>query len=250
MSPIRPLALSFAFVFSVVASAATTQPTTRPIRVAVYDDAGASPAKLVAMLEKEPTLQVVRVNAEQVRAGALDQVDVVLHAGGSGGGQGKQLAEEGRQRVRAFVQRGGGYVGICAGAYLATCDYPWSLHILDAKVIDKQHWARGTDRVDVGFSEVGRQRLAAPADACPILYFQGPLLAPAGNPELADYETLGTYNGEVAQKGAPKGVMKGTTAIAAAAFGDGRVLCFSPHPEKTPGLEYMILRAITWTARK
>jgi hypothetical protein len=44
--------------------------------------------------------------------------------------------------------------------------------------------------------------------------------------------------------------MKGTTAIAAATFGDGRVLCFSPHPEKTPGLEYMIVRAISWAARK
>jgi len=38
--------------------------------------------------------------------------------------------------------------------------------------------------------------------------------------------------------------MRGTTAIARAPFGEGRVICFSPHPEKTAGLEGMIARAI------
>src|SRR4051812_34460745 len=112
---------------------ATTQPAAKPIRVAIYEDAGASPNKLVPLLEKQPAIQVTRVTAEQIRSGALDQVDVLIHPGGSGGKQGNNLAEAGRERVRAFVRRGGGYVGICAGAYLATCDYTWSLHILDAK---------------------------------------------------------------------------------------------------------------------
>jgi glutamine amidotransferase-like uncharacterized protein len=177
-------------------------------------------------------------------------VDVLIHPGGSGGKQGNNLAEAGRERVRAFVRRGGGYIGICAGAYLATCDYAWSLHILDAKVIDKQHWARGNDPVDVAISDEGRKLLEAPSGTCSILYFQGPLLAPASNPDLPDYETLGTYDGEVAKNGAPKGVMKGTTAIACAPFGDGRVLCFSPHPEKTAGLEGFITRAINWVAKR
>jgi len=46
------------------------------------------------------------------------------------------------------------------------------------------------------------------------------------------------------------GVMKGTTAIARAPFGEGRVICFSPHPEKTAGLEGMITRAINWAAKR
>jgi glutamine amidotransferase-like uncharacterized protein len=239
-----------AIVVSFTATAATPQPTTRPIRVAVYDDAGASPAKLVAILEAIPALKVSRVTAEQIRGGALDNADVVLHPGGSGGKQGNTLADAGREKIRAFVQRGGGYVGICAGAYLATCDYPWSLHILDAKVIDRAHWARGSGPVDVGLSNAGRQLLGAPAATCSILYFQGPLLAPANNSEIPDYQPLGTYQGEIAKNGAPTGVMKGTTAIAAAPFGKGRVFCFSPHPEKTPGLEGMLTRAIAWAANR
>jgi glutamine amidotransferase-like uncharacterized protein len=232
------------------AAGATTQPTTPPIRLALYEDAGASPNKLVPLLEGVPTLKVKRVTAEQIRNGALDEVDVLIHPGGSGGKQGNTLAEEGRKRVRAFVERGGGYVGICAGAYLATCDYAWSLHILDAKVIDKQHWARGNGPVEVSLSDSGKSLLAAPAQSCSILYFQGPLLAPAANPDLPDYQLLGTFESEVRKEGVPGGVMKGTTAIAASTFGKGRVFCFSPHPEKTPGLEPMVTRAITWAANR
>jgi putative intracellular protease/amidase len=253
MSLVRSLVVLLVSVVSLsvaAAGAATTQPAARPIRVALYQDVGASPNKLVELLGKQPGIQVTRVTAEQIRSGALDGVDVLIHPGGSGGKQGNNLAEAGRERVRAFVRRGGGYIGICAGAYLATCDYTWSLHILDAKVIDKQHWARGNDPVDVAISDEGRKLLAAPSGTCSILYFQGPLLAPAGNPELADYQALGTFDGEVAKNGAPKGVMKGTTAIACAPFGDGRVMCFSPHPEKTAGLEGFITRAISWVAKR
>ncbi|MCY2986111.1 MAG: hypothetical protein NTY15_20975 [Planctomycetota bacterium] len=47
----------------------------------------------------------------------------------------------------------------------------------------------------------------------------------------------------------PTGVMIGTTAIAIGDFGEGRVVCFSPHPEKTPDLESILLQAIHWAAR-
>ncbi|MFT6182370.1 MAG: hypothetical protein ACI9NQ_001808 [Paracoccaceae bacterium] len=38
--------------------------------------------------------------------------------------------------------------------------------------------------------------------------------------------------------------MKGSTAIAQRVFGKGRVICFSPHPEMTEGLEHFIQLAI------
>jgi hypothetical protein len=43
--------------------------------------------------------------------------------------------------------------------------------------------------------------------------------------------------------------MKGTTAIAKGKFGNGRVLCFSPHPEMTQGLEQMVRLAIDHVKR-
>jgi hypothetical protein len=81
-----------------------------------------------------------------------------------------------------------------------------------------------------------------------IYYGQGPLLAPAGDPNIPDYVPVGVYETEIAQNGAPKGVMIGTTAIAVGTFGRGRVLCFSPHPEKTDGLGPFVLRGVEYVA--
>ena len=131
------------------------------IRVAVYDDIGVSKGldTLLEVLAKHPDLRVKRVKAADIRSGVLANVDVLLHPGGTGGGQGKASGEKGREKVRAFVKKGGGYVGICTGAYLATNDYAWSLHILDAKVIDKAHRARGFGDVQVTLTKKGRDLL-------------------------------------------------------------------------------------------
>jgi len=133
---------------------------------------------------------------------------------------------------------------------LASADYDWSLHILDAKVLDRARWARGSGDVEVELNESGRAALTAESARQTILYWQGPLLAPAGKPEIPDYETLGSFATEIAKNGAPRGVMIGTTAIARGTFGAGRVFCFSPHPERTPAVEGQVLKAIRWAARK
>jgi hypothetical protein len=59
---------------------------------------------------------------------------------------------------------------------------------------------------------------------------------------------LAAFETEIAKNGAPRGVMKGTTAIARGNFGDGRVVCFSPHPEQTPGRESFVSSAVRWAA--
>ena len=64
-----------------------------------------------------------------------------------------------------------------------------------------------------------------------------------------DYEEMAKFKTEIAKNGAPEGVMLGTTAIARGRFGQGRVICFSPHPEMTEGLGHMVERAMRWVAR-
>jgi len=222
------------------------------IRLAVYSDVGVgrSVGDLLSVLDRADALQVENVAAEAVRHGVLGDFAVLIHPGGSGSKQGKQLGEEGREAVRCFVRRGGGFLGICAGAYLASADYPWSLHILDAKVLDREHWARGNGTVRVGLTDRGRAILHTDSPNVSIYYGQGPLLAPAGDDDISDYIALGAYETEIAKNGAPSGVMIGTTAIAAGTFGRGKVLCFSPHPEKTDGLGSFVHRAIEYVTGK
>jgi putative intracellular protease/amidase len=224
-----------------------------PIRVAVYDDAGgneAGPINVQRCLSREEGFDTKRVNAADIRAGALARFDVLVHPGGSGSAQAKQLGETGRQKIREFVDQGGGFLGICAGAYLASADYEWSLGLLDAKVLDRKHWARGKGDVQVRLFDSGRKFLGEDRSVVDVYYAQGPLLAPADKAEIPDYECLAVFETEMAKKGAPTGVMKGTTAAARGTFGRGHVFCFSPHPEKTPGLEHFVRAAARWTASK
>jgi len=230
---------------------ASPEKVSKSIRVAVYHDTGVSEkvAGLIELLKTHAELQVTKVNGNDVRTGKLQDIDVVLFPGGSGSGEAKSLEEAGRNEVRSFVDRGGGYLGICAGAYLASADYDWSLHILDATVLDRAHWARGSGDVEVSLTTTGQKLLGANSDRQTILYWQGPLLAPAGKSEIPDYETLGTFATEIAKNGAPKGVMPGPTAIARGTFGTGRVFCFSPHPERSePAVQGHVLKAIQWAA--
>ena len=99
-------------------------------------------------------------------------------------------------------------------------------------------------------TEPGRKLLGAESQRLSIHYAQGPLLAPADRADIEDYETLATFETEIAKNGAPEGVMKGTTAIAKGRFGSGLVLCFSPHPELTNGLENMVGFAIRHVKRE
>lgn len=225
-----------------------------PVRVAVFDGpgVGASSKSLIAALEdaKGRRFQVSRITPEQIQSGKLAEVDVLVHPGGSGGKQGNALGEGGRKAVRDFVRKGGGFLGVCAGAYLATNDYSWSLKLIDAKVVDKRHWARGNGEVKLSLSPSGATFFGRPTKEMSIHYAQGPLLAKPewDDPEVPDYESLAVFASEIAENGAPRGVMERTSAAVRCTYGSGRVFCYSPHPELTEGLHHLIPTTVGWLA--
>ena len=168
--------------------------------------------------------------------------------GGSGSLQAKKLEEKGRVAVQEFVRNGGGYIGICAGSYLASSHYDWSLDLINARVWDRSHWARGQGTVTLGVTSPGQQVLNTDATEVDVYYGQGPLLVPDNDPDLPGYEVLARYDSEVAEKGAQPGAMSGTHAIIRSVFGSGRVICFSPHPEKSNGPNGLMLHGVRWAA--
>ncbi len=218
------------------------------IRVAVYDGVGTGGkgvTTVLAQLEGRTNVICRRVCPEDIRAGALKPFDAVMFTGGSGSGQGKALGDEGRAEVTRFVAQGGGYIGICAGAYLACSGFDWSLGVADAKTLSPL-WQRGTDMVKLELTEKGRAILGGPEGLFDCLYYQGPIVGPAGVATVPDYEPLAFFRTEVAKNNTPKGIMVNSPAAFCGRFGQGRVLCFSPHPEQTNGLESLVARAVTW----
>jgi glutamine amidotransferase-like uncharacterized protein len=225
-----------------------------PIRVGCFDITGsgdcASARKMGRCLASSAEFTVAAITAEDIRRGGLAKIDVLICPGGSGSKQAKALGADGRDAIRAFVRNGGGYVGFCAGSYLASSNYDWSLGILNAKVVDSAHWARGTGDVILKITPEGNRILGTSAGTVTCYYGQGPLLAPAHHGKTPDCQVLATYSSELTKHGAPGGVMIGTTAIAMGSYGKGRVLCFSPHPERTKGLEGFVPHAVRWAADK
>ncbi len=224
-------------------------------RVAIYDHSPESkPARgcrnLLSVLTPEHGFECQRLRPEEIRDGRLASFEVLVRPGGSGSKQAEMLQETGRHAVREFVKQGGGYVGICAGAYLASAQYDWSLNIINARVWDRAHWARGTGTVNVGLTPAGSDFFDDSEESVPIYYGQGPLLVPGDYPELASYEVLATYETEIAAKGAPVGAMLGTHAIIRGPFGSGRVICFSPHAEVSAGPHELVVSGVNWAASR
>jgi glutamine amidotransferase-like uncharacterized protein len=231
-----------------LARAATEPAAEAAIRVAIYDAASEvskGPGHLLRFLTVERGFAARRVTPADILAGCLDEADVLIMPGGSGSKQAAELGEDGRRKIREFVDGGGGYVGICAGSYLATTHYVWSLGLINAQVWDRAHWARGGGEVTLGMSDPGR-RLLGRGGGVAVHYNQGPLLVPDDEPELPGYEVLAVFETEIAEKGAVAGAMTGTHAIIRSMFGAGRVICFSPHPEVPGGPTELIEAGVRW----
>lgn len=220
----------------------------RLVRVAICDD-NPDPAKgpkaLQRILVPDAGFTAERITSAQIREGGLAGFDVLIMPGGSGSKQAERLEKAGREAIRAFVRDGGGYVGICAGSYLASSHYDWSLGLINARVWDRAHWDRGGGEIRLRMTDPGAALLGR-GGSVPCQYNQGPLLVPDDEADLPGYEILATFETEVAAKGAQPGSMTGTHAIIRSLYGRGRVICYSPHPEATGGPNDLVAAGVAW----
>lgn len=198
-----------------------------PVRVAMFDGRGVSrigfdPAR--DLLVGTDGLDTRVVGSFEIREGVLSRMDVVVFMGGSGSRQGEALRPEGRQSVRDFVAAGGGYVGVCAGAYLAMQGEEefFKLAIVSARNLSGDFWKRGVAAATV---RAGKRRFR-------LHFANGPVFEPIEVDGLPPYVTLATYESDLhaSRHGTEPGQMPGTPAVLAASYGKGRILLFSPNP--------------------
>jgi hypothetical protein len=198
------------------------------------------------------------VGPADIQAGVLNQFDVVIFPGGSGSKEAAAIGPDGCAAVREFVKSGGGYVGICAGAFLATAKYDWSLALVNAKTFtgkrhidgvgEKSMWFRGKGRVKMELTDEGQEILGDMLGLLDVDYANGPILSPAGKEDVPDYVSLAFFRSEISLWEPQEGTMINTPAIVASEFGEGRAIAISPHPEGTAGLEPLVQRAVAWVA--
>jgi hypothetical protein len=222
------------------------------VRVAIYNGLGTgnkTGLHLEKVLRSSPGMLVRLIGPPDIASGVLDgQFDAMIFGGGSGKGQATNIGPAGCKAVRKFVKGGGGYLGICGGAYLATSEYEWGLKIIDARTVDRKHWKRGVGKVKVELTKLGSAILGVSEAVVDITYANGPLLGPYNRKDLDDYQVLARFRGEINKNNAPKGVMLNSPAMILGRFGSGKVILFSPHPEKIESLQGMVRRAVAHIA--
>ncbi len=224
--------------------------TNQAIRVALYDDAGATGKgipRVMELLAGARGIGVVSLKAGDFRPNSLRGYDVVMFTGGSGSKQAGALGDAGREEVRRFVREGGGYVGICAGAYLACAGFSWGVGVLDAKTVSPK-WRRGKGTVNIEMLPRGAAITGLKAGPHDIRYANGPIITGLGRDDIPDFEPLAVFRSELAENGSPPGAMTGSPAMSCGHYGKGRVFVSSPHPEQTAGMERLVENVVRWAA--
>lgn len=243
----------FAIVAGILAAPLLAKEKAAAIRVGVLsasEKPGPNTSQgLYIRILKEAGMEAGPVSAEKVKAGALDQLDILIIGGGSGTAFNKSLGPDGGAKVEAFVRRGGGALASCAGGYSFVRGHNEALRyieIANAVCIDteKGRWARGSGAVSI----------APAAEGVPSLkmhYANGPLWRITDVPGFGRTEALARFASDVKKEGDAGGIMPGTLAILGGNFGDGRYVLFSAHPEFKwkYGNTSMIVDAARWVVR-
>jgi len=178
----------------------------------------------------------------------LNHYQVVVFPGGSGGEMFSRLGHEGQRAVKDYVNKGGGYLGICAGAWLATRRY---LGIANIEGIAP--WYVGAGGLEVAMGEEATNVFASALYQAParrtIEMHNGPMWSfqPPDRARPA-FHVLASYTGRGGTNKTGGEFFKGKPAIVTDAYGQGRVILFSPHPElvSTNGNGNMIPEAVHW----
>jgi glutamine amidotransferase-like uncharacterized protein len=218
----------------------------RPVRAAIYEGTGSQDFGIRDVEQGVRLLAgatITRLKANDFNKRGLANFDVVIFSAGGATTQARAIGDAGRDSIREFVKEGGAYLGICAGAYLACAEFDWGLQLIAAETLSDK-WQRGVATVQMQLTPEGREAFGRIDSPLKVAYENGPVIGPSKHEGLPAYRTLATFTTEVAENGSPAGIMVGSPALVEAPYGAGRVMIFSPHPERTAGLEQIVPLAI------
>ena len=97
------------------------------VRIAIYSGEGAYFRSIKAATEMFHWMGAYasRITPEEIIAGKLDHFDILYMTGGWAVPYNRDLRNEGIAKIRNFVEQGGGFIGVCAGAFFAADFIYW-----------------------------------------------------------------------------------------------------------------------------
>ncbi len=217
-------------------TAAADGPATPPpaVSVAIFVDEGVWEDGVVAFEHAWGALGVssARVTAGDIRGGALIGADILLVPGGWASDYAAVLGDDGFDAIRAFVVGGGGYLGVCAGAYLASSRVRWSGRPIRYGLDLVEVLAAGPIETIAPWPEYAMTQVQYEPHAITqglpnpssLLYYGGARFRPL---PLAGVEVVAVY--------ADPGSAPTAPAMVAGSYGDGRIFLTALHAEIEEG---------------
>ncbi len=199
------------------------------IAIALYSDTGvweesvAAAQKMLQWIGYTATL----VNADYINYKGLDEFTVLCVPGGDMYQYSQDISSTGLENIRNFVRNGGGYVGICGGAYFAGEKVVWRGATLPITLLAMfPGTAEGPineitpypnySMCKVNIADCSHPIVKSEQSSVWTLYYWGPALKPN---EDVNVSVLGRYD------------VGGQPAMVAFDYGLGRVFLVGTHPE-------------------
>ena len=235
-------------------------PLPAPARVGVFVGQGPRAngmTEYLRLVNDSPDLELTLLDADDIRAGGLGGVDLLVMPGGDSRTEKRDLGPKGAERIREFLRKGGGYIGSCAGCCLlmdAVMDPERGIGIIPYH----RTGSKGGYMMPVRVNAKGAAALGIEAKNYTVRYHGGPVLEPSTNAIAdANFEIWGTYEEDFGKPGS-KPEMKGRGAMVGGTYGRGRVFAFTVHPENFPctrellrgAFRYVLGRDVTFPERK
>ena len=236
------------------------EPLPPPAKVGVF--AGNGPrangmTEYLRLVNDSPDLELTLLDADDIRSGALDGLDLLIVPGGDSRTEKRDLGPKGAGRIREFLRNGGGYIGSCAGCCLLMDE------VMDPErgigiIPYHRTGSKGGYLMPVKVNAKGAAALGVEAKSYTVRYHGGPVLEPSTNAIAdANFEIWGTYEQDFGKPGS-KPEMVGRGAMVGGTCGKGRVFAFSVHPENFPctrelvrgAFRYVIGRDVSFPERK
>lgn len=198
-------------------------------RIALYSDQGVWDESVQAAenMFRWMGYQVERVDADFINRTGLDGFAILVIPGGDMYQYSQDLSPTGKENIKDFVRAGGGYIGICGGAYFASEKVIWQGNQLPMQPLGLfPGTAEGPiDEIapypEYTMAELRNEDPSHPimhrqADSIWMLYYWGPALIPNTD---ADVMILA------------RSQMGNKPMMIALQYGSGRVFLVATHPE-------------------
>lgn len=204
-----------------------------PVKLEEKEDGYPSPALTSALSDNLMPIHAEEISLPDLLDGALlsRRFTLICVPGGFAPNFVQRLGTIGLERIKEFVASGGGYVGLCAGAYLGSIE---GLALLPIEIVDVHRWARGSGPCQLRFTRDGAKAVGALSGSnvqpVTVRYANGPIMRICG----ASVATLAVFATEFrGWRGDYPPAMDGTPAVVIGRQdGTGGVVALvSPHME-------------------